>query len=74
MEVEAARRDAATLDPELLQLPELSPGALRENPALAEALYSQWLALPETSKLVAASCPLTPPPISLLVCCFGFRS
>uniref|UniRef100_A0A0E0EYW3 EF-hand domain-containing protein n=1 Tax=Oryza meridionalis TaxID=40149 RepID=A0A0E0EYW3_9ORYZ len=52
MEVEAARRDAATLDPELLQLPELSPGALRENPALAEALYSQWLALPETSKLV----------------------
>uniref|UniRef100_A0A0D9XKK6 EF-hand domain-containing protein n=1 Tax=Leersia perrieri TaxID=77586 RepID=A0A0D9XKK6_9ORYZ len=52
MEVEAARRDAATLDPELLQLPELSPGALRENPVLAEELYAQWLALPETSKLV----------------------
>ncbi|KAK3157776.1 hypothetical protein QOZ80_2AG0127860 [Eleusine coracana subsp. coracana] len=52
MEVETARRDAAALDPELLQLPELAPGALRENSGIAEALYSQWLTLPETSKLV----------------------
>ncbi|KAG8091967.1 hypothetical protein GUJ93_ZPchr0012g20496 [Zizania palustris] len=52
MEVEAARKDAAALDPELLQLPEVAPGALRENSAIVEALYSQWLALPETSKMV----------------------
>lgn len=55
MEVETARRDAAALDPELLQLPELAPGALRENSSIAEALYSQWLTLPETSKLVLLS-------------------
>ncbi|GJM84803.1 hypothetical protein PR202_ga00509 [Eleusine coracana subsp. coracana] len=58
MEVETARRDAAALDPELLQLPELAPGALRENSGIAEALYSQWLTLPETSKLCAP--PLSP--------------
>ncbi|RLN42720.1 putative serine/threonine protein phosphatase 2A regulatory subunit B' [Panicum miliaceum] len=52
MEVEPARRDAAALDPELLQLPELAPGALRENSIIADALYSQWLVLPETAKLV----------------------
>ena len=53
MEVEPARRDAAALDPELLQLPELAPGALRENSIIADALYSQWLVLPETAKLVS---------------------
>ncbi|KAL5230530.1 hypothetical protein ABZP36_029306 [Zizania latifolia] len=52
MEVEAARKDAATLDTELLQLPEVAPCALRENTGIVEALYSQWLALPETSKMV----------------------
>ncbi|XP_051186468.1 probable serine/threonine protein phosphatase 2A regulatory subunit B''delta isoform X2 [Lolium perenne] len=52
MEVEAARRDASALDPELLQLPELAPGALRENSTIADALYTQWLVLPETAKLV----------------------
>ncbi|XP_062201587.1 probable serine/threonine protein phosphatase 2A regulatory subunit B''delta isoform X3 [Phragmites australis] len=52
MEVETARRDAAALDPELLQLPELAPGALRENSSIPEALYSQWLAFPETYKMV----------------------
>ncbi|CAL4933605.1 unnamed protein product [Urochloa decumbens] len=52
MEVEPARRDAAALDPELLQLPELAPGALRENSIIADALYSQWLVLPDTAKLV----------------------
>ncbi|PWZ56200.1 Serine/threonine protein phosphatase 2A regulatory subunit B''alpha [Zea mays] len=51
MEVEPARRDAAALDPELLQLAELAPGALREN-SIADELYSQWLVLPETTKLV----------------------
>ncbi|KAJ1295192.1 hypothetical protein BS78_01G205400 [Paspalum vaginatum] len=52
MEVEPARRDAAALDPELLQLPELAPGALRENSVIVDTLYSQWLVLPETTKLV----------------------
>ncbi|XP_020093897.1 serine/threonine protein phosphatase 2A regulatory subunit B''beta-like isoform X2 [Ananas comosus] len=45
-------RDAASLDPELLQLPEVSSLALKENPSIAESLYWQWLSLPETSKLV----------------------
>ncbi|KAJ3682350.1 hypothetical protein LUZ60_014923 [Juncus effusus] len=54
MEVETAGccRDVATLDTELLQLSEISPLALKENPSLAEALYRQWLSLPETSKSV----------------------
>jgi hypothetical protein len=70
MELETARRDAAALDPELLQLPELAPGVLRENTSIAEALYSQWLTLPETSKLVFL--PLFPPfsshaPLGLLL-------
>jgi serine/threonine-protein phosphatase 2A regulatory subunit B'' len=41
MEVEAARRDASALDPELLQLPELAPGALRENSTIDEEKYTQ---------------------------------
>ncbi|XP_072956658.1 serine/threonine protein phosphatase 2A regulatory subunit B''beta-like [Typha angustifolia] len=45
-------RDAASLDPELLQLSEVSPFAIKEKPSIAEALYWQWLSLPETSKLV----------------------
>ncbi|XP_073001645.1 serine/threonine protein phosphatase 2A regulatory subunit B''beta-like [Typha latifolia] len=46
------RRDAASLDPELLQLPEVSLLALKENPSIAETLYWQWLSLPDTLKLV----------------------
>jgi hypothetical protein len=45
-------RDMASLDLELLQLPELSPFALRDKPSLAETLFRQWLSLPETSKSV----------------------
>lgn len=66
MEVEPARRDAAALDPELLQLAELAPGALRENYIIADALYSQWLVLPETTKLVSLQRAL-----AFLACCFG---
>ncbi|KAK6278827.1 hypothetical protein POUND7_019094 [Theobroma cacao] len=51
MEVEAVG-DVASLDPDSLQLPELSPLALKSNPFLAEELFSLWLSLPETGRLV----------------------
>ncbi|XP_077250753.1 serine/threonine protein phosphatase 2A regulatory subunit B''beta-like [Tasmannia lanceolata] len=44
--------DMASLDPELLQLSEVSPVALKSNPYLADELFSQWLSLPDTSRLV----------------------
>lgn len=51
MDVEFSK-DGASLDPELLQLAEVSPLALKENPHVAEQLYTQWLSLPETVRLV----------------------
>ncbi|PKA59229.1 putative serine/threonine-protein phosphatase 2A regulatory subunit B'' subunit TON2 [Apostasia shenzhenica] len=42
----------ASLDPDLLQLPEFSPSQLKENLQIADHLYSQWLTLPDTVKLV----------------------
>ncbi|XP_051116180.1 serine/threonine protein phosphatase 2A regulatory subunit B''beta-like [Andrographis paniculata] len=44
--------DVARLDAELLQLPELSPLAIKSNPYIAEKLFDQWLSLPETNSLV----------------------
>ncbi|XP_058101570.1 serine/threonine protein phosphatase 2A regulatory subunit B''beta-like isoform X1 [Magnolia sinica] len=44
--------DIASLDPELLQLPEVSPLALKSNPYVADELFSQWLSLPETGRMV----------------------
>ncbi|KAJ4955477.1 hypothetical protein NE237_012260 [Protea cynaroides] len=44
--------DVASLDLELLQLPEVSPLALKSNPHIAEELFSQWISLPETCRLV----------------------
>ncbi|KAE8660071.1 Serine/threonine protein phosphatase 2A regulatory subunit B''alpha [Hibiscus syriacus] len=44
--------DVASLDPELLQLPDLSPSAIKSYPSLAEQLFSLWLSLPETGRLV----------------------
>lgn len=72
--MEPARRDASALDPELLQLPELAPGALRENSIIADALYSQWLVLPDTAKLVSFPRALSPSSLaalSLLLDWFG---
>jgi hypothetical protein len=69
MEVEPARRDAAALDLELLQLAELAPGALREN-SIADALYAQWLVLPETTKLVPLQRVLSPSLLVALVCAY----
>ncbi|CAO2833167.1 unnamed protein product [Amaranthus hypochondriacus] len=44
--------DLLSLDAELLQLPEVSPLALKSNPFLAQDLFEQWLSLPETNRLV----------------------
>ncbi|XP_073272869.1 serine/threonine protein phosphatase 2A regulatory subunit B''beta-like [Primulina huaijiensis] len=44
--------DTASLDPELLQIPEVSPSAVKANPRVAEELFDQWLSLPETNSLV----------------------
>ncbi|CAH2046523.1 unnamed protein product [Thlaspi arvense] len=44
--------DVHILDPELLQLPGLSPLSVKSNPHIAEELFSQWLSLPETGRLV----------------------
>ncbi|KAL5702333.1 hypothetical protein ACHQM5_027562 [Ranunculus cassubicifolius] len=52
MEVVIGGGDMSNLDPELLQLSEVSPITLKSNIDLAEDLYSQWLSLPETTRLV----------------------
>ncbi|KAF5736743.1 serine/threonine protein phosphatase 2A regulatory subunit B''beta-like [Tripterygium wilfordii] len=52
MDVEGVVGDVASLDPEMLQLPELSPLALKSQPYIAEELFSQWLSLPDTARLV----------------------
>ncbi|EYU33164.1 hypothetical protein ABFS83_06G150900 [Erythranthe nasuta] len=44
--------DVTCLDAELLQLPEVSPLAIKANPYVAEKLFDQWLSLPETNSLV----------------------
>ncbi|KAI9087462.1 hypothetical protein K1719_030602 [Acacia pycnantha] len=44
--------DALVLDPDMLQLQEVSPFALKSSPSIAEELFSQWLSLPDTSRLV----------------------
>lgn len=47
--------DVARLDAELLQLPEVSPLALKSNPYVIEGLFDQWLSLPETASQVIIS-------------------
>ncbi|KVI05130.1 Calcium-binding EF-hand [Cynara cardunculus var. scolymus] len=44
--------DVGFLDPELLQLNEVSPLAIKSNPYVAEKLFEQWLSLPESTLLV----------------------
>lgn len=44
--------DVASLDAEMLQLPDVSPLAIKANPHVAEKLFDQWLSLPDTVSLV----------------------
>ncbi|RAL37024.1 unnamed protein product [Cuscuta campestris] len=44
--------DVARLDTELLQLPELSPSAVKTNSYVVEMLFDRWLSLPDTAALV----------------------
>jgi len=44
--------DAASLDVELLQLPEFSTLSLKANLNFVEKLFEQWLSLPESNRLV----------------------
>ncbi|XXG89668.1 hypothetical protein AAC387_Pa12g1618 [Persea americana] len=44
--------DVGSLDPELLQLPDVSPMALKSNPYIADELFSLWLSTPETGRLI----------------------
>ncbi|VFQ80325.1 unnamed protein product [Cuscuta campestris] len=44
--------DVGRLDTELLQLPELSPSAVKTNSYVVEMLFDRWLSLPDTAALV----------------------
>lgn len=49
---EACYSAATLLDPEMLRIPEVSPLAIKANPVVVEELFSQWLSLPETGRLL----------------------
>lgn len=52
MDVNGAKDMMMKVDVELLQLPEVPPFAVESSPSLIDDLFSQWLALPETNRLV----------------------
>lgn len=64
-------RDVAVLNPELLQIAEVSPSAMKEKPHIVENLYAQWLSLPDTIKLVFFSFVLNFIFSDFLNCCLG---
>ncbi|XP_073018761.1 probable serine/threonine protein phosphatase 2A regulatory subunit B''delta [Primulina eburnea] len=50
--MDAVNADIASLDAELLQLPEVSSLAIKANICVVENLFDQWLSLPEANSLV----------------------
>lgn len=63
--------DVVALDPELLQLQEVSSFAMKASPQLADELFSQWLSLPDTGRLVWF---FERPFSYTLPCCFAMHS
>lgn len=66
--------DVGTLDPELLQLPDVSSFAVKSNPYIADELFAQWLSLPDTGRLVffPVSALISVPLIGFLTSCWIF--
>ncbi|CAL5215298.1 unnamed protein product [Lathyrus oleraceus] len=46
--------DVASLDVELLHLPEVSTMGLKSNFTFVQTLYNRWLSLPETNRLATS--------------------
>ena len=61
--------DVACLDADLLQLPEVAPLAIKDNPCVAEKLFDQWLSLPDTGSLVYLYAWLNDLDFYCLPCC-----
>lgn len=49
--------DVASLDTELLLLPDFSPSAIKTNAYLVEKLFDEWLSVPDTITLVLSLRP-----------------
>ncbi|CAA7022309.1 unnamed protein product [Microthlaspi erraticum] len=66
--------ESLTLNIELLQLPETSPISMKLNQDYVKKLFDQWLALPETNRLVAFMVNDVKSGVSLNVICGGSSS
>jgi serine/threonine-protein phosphatase 2A regulatory subunit B'' len=66
--------ESITLDIELLQLPETSPMSMKSNQDFVKKLFDQWLALPETNRLVTSLVNDAKAGVALNVMCGGGSS